>query len=98
MTKVRLGTFEGYIKKQLKRPGFKRLWNERGIRYQVARAIIKIRLAKKLSQRQLAQKARTTQAVISRIENMTVDSSVRLIQKIAAALDKRLEISFVFPV
>jgi len=45
----------------------------------------------------LAKKAKTTQAVISRVENMNVDSTVRLIRKIAVALGKRLEISFVFP-
>ncbi len=95
MTKVNFKTFGSYIKKQLKDPKFKKLSIEHNERYQLAKLIIKGRFEKNFSQRDLAKKAKTTQAVISRIENMSVDSSVRLIQKIAAALDSYLEIKFI---
>lgn len=94
MKKVKFETFDKYINEQLKDSRFKKLSVEHKERYQLARAIIKARFDKKLSQRDLAKRAKTTQAVISRMENMTIDSSVRLIKKIAAALDSRLEIHF----
>lgn len=94
MTKAKFETFDQYISKRLMDLRFKKLSIEHKERYRVARGIIKARFDKKLSQRQLAQRAKTTQAVISRVENMTVDSSVRLIQKIATALDVYLEINF----
>lgn len=94
MTKAKFEDFDQYINGQLKEPRFKKLSVEHKERYQLARVIIRARFDKKLSQRELAKRAKTTQAVISRMENMTIDSSVRLIKKIAAALDSRLEIHF----
>ena len=90
-------TYNQYLKERLKDPRFKKLSLEHPERYQAAIAIIKARFRKGWSQRYLAKKAKTTQAVISRVENMSVDSTVHLIRKIAAALGKRLEINFVFP-
>ncbi|OIN88886.1 transcriptional regulator [Candidatus Beckwithbacteria bacterium CG22_combo_CG10-13_8_21_14_all_01_47_9] len=89
--------YSQYLKERFKDPRFEKLILEHPERYQVAIAIIKTRFRKGWSQRYLAKKAKTTQAVISRVENMNVDSTVRLIRKIAVALGKRLEISFVFP-
>ena len=89
--------YSHYIKKQFKSPRFKKLSLKYPERFQAAKAIIKARLSKGWSQRKLAEEAKTTQAVISRAENMSVDSTVRLIRKIAKALDKRLEIKFIFP-
>lgn len=82
------------LKEQLKDPEFKKEWDKSEAAYQVGRQLIKSRIEKKMSQRQLAKKAKTTQAVLSRIENMSVSPSVNLLQKIAWALGKKLEISF----
>ncbi|AKM79356.1 MAG: HTH domain-containing protein [Candidatus Beckwithbacteria bacterium GW2011_GWB1_47_15] len=93
--KVKNITLDELLKKQLKDPEFRRLWEESEPQYQATRALIKARLEKKLSQRQLAKKADTTQAVISRVESMAVNPSVGLLQKLASALGKKLEIKFV---
>ena len=87
-------TLNLYLKKQLENPKFKKEWDKLEPQYQITRELIRTRLAGKISQRQLAKKAKTTQAVISRIENMTVSPSVSLLQRIASALDKNLEIRF----
>lgn len=89
--------YDRYLKERLKDPKFKRLAREHDARFQVAREIIKTRFNKGWSQRDLAGKAKTTQAVISRIENLSVDSRVKLIQKIAKAMGKQVVVSFVFP-
>ena len=92
---MRNTTLNNYLKKRLKDPKFKRAWDESEAQYQITKELIKARLDKSVSQRELAKKAKTTQAVISRIENMPVSPSVRLLQKIASALGKKLEIRFV---
>ncbi|MBU1085079.1 MAG: helix-turn-helix transcriptional regulator [Candidatus Beckwithbacteria bacterium] len=92
--KLQTITLDNYLKKQLKDPEFKKLWEAGEPQYQATRQLIKARIDKKISQRQLAKKAKTTQAVISRIENMTVNPTIGLLQKLGHALDKRMEIRF----
>lgn len=86
--------FDDILAEELKNPKFKKEWDRLEPAYQAQRALIKARIETKMSQRQLAKKAKTTQAVISRIENMTVSPSINLLQRIAEAFGKKLEISF----
>ena len=90
----KMTSFDDYLKVQLKKPEFKKEWDRTEPDYQVLAEIIKARIEKKLSQRELAKKAKTTQAVLSRIENMTVSPSIQLVQRIAEAMGKKLEIKF----
>ena len=87
-------TLHEYLAEQLKDPEFKKEWEKSEVAYQVTRELIRARIEGKISQRQLAQKAGTTQAVISRIENMTVSPSISLVQRLANSLGKKLEIKF----
>jgi ribosome-binding protein aMBF1 (putative translation factor) len=86
--------FKQYLKQQLKDPKFKREWEKSEPAYQATRELIKARIEKQFSQRQLAKAARTTQTVVSRIENMTVSPSVGLLSRLATSLGKKLEIRF----
>lgn len=88
-------SFEQLLTKQLKDPEFRKEREDSEASYQAGRLVIQERLAKNLSQRKLAIKANTTQAVISRVEGMGVNPSVLLLSKIAKALGKKLEIKFV---
>ncbi|PIV01156.1 transcriptional regulator [Candidatus Shapirobacteria bacterium CG03_land_8_20_14_0_80_39_12] len=87
-------TFEYDLKKRLKNPEFKKVWEDSEVEYQLARRLIERRLAKKLSQRQLAKKVKTTQAVISRIETMSTNPSLLLIKRIAEKLDLKVSLTF----
>ena len=87
-------TLSEYLKEQLKDPDFRKEWEKSEAAYQVTRALIEARIEGRISQRQLAEKAGTTQAVISRIENMNVSPSIGLLQRIADSLGKKLEIKF----
>jgi len=69
-------------------------WEKSEPAYQLSRALIKKRLVHKISQVGLAKKANTTQAVISRLENMSVNPSLELLQRIARALNVGLKIQF----
>lgn len=86
-------TFERDLKKRLKNPAFKKVWDESEVEYQLACQLIEKRLANKMSQRTLAKKAMTTQTVICQIENMDANPTITLLQKIAKALNTDLKIS-----
>ena len=52
-------------------------------------------IKKKMSQEELAKKADTGQAVISRLEGMNANPSIELIQRLASALNLKLKIQLV---
>ena len=91
---MKLYTLQDDLKKRLKDSAFKKAWEESEAEYQVSRALIAASINSKISQQQLAKKANTTQAVISRLENMTANPSVGLLQKIAQSLNLKLKIQF----
>lgn len=91
---MKVYTLQDHIKESLKDPEFKEAWENSEAEYQVSRALITARIKRKISQEELAKKANTTQAVISRLENMTANPSVGLLQKVAQALNLKLKLSF----
>ncbi len=91
--KIKEYTFQDHLKKSLKNPEFRKAWEESELEYQVATQLIEARLAKKLSQRDLAKKMNTSQAVISRIESMNANPSLSLLKRAAQALSIKLTVS-----
>ncbi len=85
--------FDDYLKQQLKKPSFKKEWKKSEVQYQMTRQLIKSRIEQKLNQRQLAKKAKTTQSVLSRLESMSFNPTLGLIEKIAEALGKKVEVN-----
>lgn len=83
------------LENELKDPEFRKIWEEGEADYQLGRQIIQARIDKKISQRELAKRANTTQAVISRIESQSVSTTLQMATRIARALGKTLQISFV---
>ena len=61
--------------------------------YDIIDAIIAARIERKMTQADLAERADTKQSNISRFESGNYNPSVEFLQKIASALDKRLEIT-----
>ena len=91
--KNKLYTFNEHLEELLRNPAFKKEWEASEPEYRLACALIEERLKKKMSQRDLAKKLRTSQAVISRIESGNSNPSLDLLKRIAAALDLKLHIS-----
>jgi DNA-binding XRE family transcriptional regulator len=86
--------FTKYLDKQLKNEEFKKEWGSLELRYQFIQKLIELREENKISQSQLAKKIGTTQAVISRIENGSVNVGIDMIQRIAAAFGRTAKVSF----
>ncbi len=62
--------------------------------FSLVHALIQKRLERNITQRELARRIGSKQSAISRIESGQANPSVRILQKIAHALDARLSIAF----
>lgn len=78
----------------LKDPQVRKAWEENRLEYEIARAIIKARIEKGLTQGQLAKKLKTRQSVISRFENAGTVPSISFLKRLAQALDLNLSVQF----
>ena len=85
--------FNKDLKNRLKNPEFKKAWQESEAEYFLAKNLIEKRLTKNLSQRDLAKKAKTSQAAISKLETMQSNPSLSFLKRIAHALGVNLKIS-----
>ncbi|OGG29266.1 hypothetical protein A3A63_03670 [Candidatus Gottesmanbacteria bacterium RIFCSPLOWO2_01_FULL_46_9] len=87
-------TLHDHLNESLKDPVFKKEWEASEVEYQVSRQIISERLRQHMTQKELAKKVNTTQAVISRIEHMTENVSMELLKRIATAFGTRVKVQF----
>lgn len=63
--------------------------------FQAAREVIRLRLAHGLTQKELAERVGTHQASISRLERATYQPNLGFLQRVAEALDARVEIRLI---
>ncbi len=91
--KIKEYTFQEHLKESLKDPEFRKAWEESELEYQIATQLIEARLVKQLSQRALAKRMKTSQAVVSRMENMNANPSLSLLKRAAQALNVKLTVS-----
>lgn len=90
-----MSDFRKHLNEKLKDEKFKKEWDDLELRYVVIKQLIKLRNNYNLSQAQLAEKLNTTQAVISRIENGTVNIGIDFLERLAKAFNKRVKINIV---
>lgn len=82
-------------KELLSDPETKRLYDEMEAEYQVVSEVIRKRLEKKMSQKQLADCMGTKQSAISRLESGESNPSIYFLSKVARALGGELQIKIV---
>lgn len=85
--------FKDFFDKAMQDPEIKAEYDRLGPEYEIIESIIKKRLEKNLSQKQLAEKMGTKQSALSRLESGTYNPSLLFLKKIATALDSKLSIS-----
>jgi DNA-binding XRE family transcriptional regulator len=85
-------SYKEFLKEQLRDPKFSAAYYELEPEFQVAREVIRLRLEKGLTQKELAELVGTKQSGISRLENASVKPSLGFLQKVAEALGARIEI------
>lgn len=76
-----------------KNPNLKAEYDALGPQYEVVREVIKARIEKNMTQKELAEKIDTAQSNISRLESGNYNPSLSFLKKVAEALDKDLVVS-----
>ncbi|MCX6793621.1 MAG: helix-turn-helix transcriptional regulator [Candidatus Gottesmanbacteria bacterium] len=77
----------------MKDPEFRREYERLEPEFQIASQMIGARIKKKMSQEELARRAHTGQAVISRLEGMNAHPSISLLSRVAQALGTKIQIT-----
>ncbi|MFH0873533.1 MAG: helix-turn-helix transcriptional regulator [Candidatus Komeilibacteria bacterium] len=80
-------------KKWMKDPKFRRAYEELEPEYALLKKMIQLRIAKGLTQKQLAKKLGTKQSAISRLENGNLNPTLKSFYKLARALDAKVKIT-----
>ena len=87
-------SYRQFKAKLLKDREIKKFYKELEPEFELVRVLIRKRLEKGLSQKELARKIGTKQSAISRLESGNYNPSVVFLRKIARALKLNLQISF----
>ena len=90
-----MSDFRKYLEKQLQNPDFKAEWDALEPELSIMQAVIDARKESGLTQQQLAERTGISQAYISKLENGNANPSLKTLQRLASAMDKKLKISFV---
>lgn len=80
-------------KKWMKDPEFVKEYNKLETEFQIASQMIGARIKQNITQEELAKKANTGQAVISRLEGANAKPSISLLERIARALNIKFNIT-----
>jgi len=80
---------------RMRDPEFVAAMREMEPEFQAAREVLRLRLAKGLTQEELAERVGTQQASISRLERAAYKPNLGFLQRVAEALGARVEIRLV---
>ncbi len=83
-------TLEDFKKEIFKRPGVRKAYEEMQPEFEIIRSLARVRMEKKLNQRQLAKKVGVTQSALARFESGKVDPRLTFLKKITAGLGLKL--------
>ena len=85
-------TFKAFKKQMLKDPEFKKAYDALEPEFALASALIGKRIQRGLTQADLARLIGTKQSAIARLESGTYNSSLKMLEKVAKALDAKLTV------
>ncbi|MDO8576770.1 MAG: helix-turn-helix transcriptional regulator [Candidatus Daviesbacteria bacterium] len=88
--------WDDFEKELFKQPGFKEAVEETRLEFEIARALIKARIEKGLTQAEIAKRMHTKQSVISRVENARTVPSLSFLKRLAVVLNASLQVQFKF--
>lgn len=92
--KRELMTWKEHRRQLMKDPGVRQAYLELQPEFAIIRRIIEARIKEGITQKELAKKMKTKQSAISRLESGRANPSLNFLQRLAKALDSRLEIHF----
>lgn len=88
-------TFDDYLKEQLRDPEFKKEYDYIKPEIEIMKMLIKARNEEKLTQKALSERVGIDQSDISKLENGNANPTLKVLQRLADGLNKKLEIKFI---
>ncbi len=88
-------SFTEFFDEQMKNPEFRRAYEELEPEFAIIKQIIELRIQRKMTQTQLAKKIGTRQPSIARLEARGATTDLNYLQRVAKALDARVEVRLV---
>jgi len=86
---------EKYLNERLEKDKeFKKIWEEETVKREVVKMIIEMRIKEGLSQKDLAERLKTSQSSIARLESGKGNPTLNFLVKLGKALNKRLELRY----
>ena len=85
--------FDEFLERELKDPEFKKGYDDLELEFQIIDLMIRRRLEKNLTQKQLAKKLGAKPPVISQFETGNFNPSIKFLKKLAKALDAKVTIT-----
>ncbi|MBI2086625.1 MAG: helix-turn-helix transcriptional regulator [Candidatus Zambryskibacteria bacterium] len=80
------------MKKLLRSPKFKKIWDERVFEREIFHAIVRARINGKLTQKELARKIGVTQSALARFESGRVNPTLSFLKKVTQGLGLKLTV------
>ena len=87
--------FEVLEQQLLQNESFKNEYLNTQAEYEAMREVMKARIECDLTQKELSQLSGVTQADISRIENGNFNPTIKMLQRLAAGMNRHIELKFV---
>jgi DNA-binding XRE family transcriptional regulator len=96
MKKIKTISSDKLLKKQLKNKDFAREYKKQEKEFKIAIEVIELRKRARMTQAELAQKAKTSQSAIARLESGEYHNlSLSFLRKVASALNKEAVVNFI---
>ncbi len=86
-------TLQQFHTKQMQDPEYRAAYEALEVEYQMTRALIEARLKKRMTQREVAERAGLSQVMIARLESGTSNPTLATLNKVLGALGKKLTVT-----
>lgn len=93
MKKIKFVTQEELDRRLMKKPGFKKAYDDLELEFAIIGALIDARAKHGMTQEKLAKKIGTKQSAIARLESGRSNPTFAFIQKLSEALDLKLTVT-----
>jgi ribosome-binding protein aMBF1 (putative translation factor) len=91
--KIKFVKFDDWHEESMKDPAFRKAWHALDVEFQIIHDVLKKRIEKDMSQKQLAKKIGSDQSVISRLESGNYNPSIKFLKRVAKALGGELKVT-----
>lgn len=88
-------TYEAFLAKMMENPEFKAEWERTQPEADIVLSILEARYQARLTQKELSEKSGVAQSDISKIESGRGNPTLKMLMRLAQAMDCHLELKFV---